>query len=110
MQAFPMMCSQQTALPPHRRKARKGYKLTLKMPCYLPVMQFAHSSALRATLYRAYVTRASDQADPGPQKFDNTQVMNANPGAAPGRSRLAGLPAILAKFPWYPRWLIPPRS
>ena len=39
-----------------------GHKLNLKMPCYLPVMQFAHSSALREKLYRAYVTRASDQS------------------------------------------------
>lgn len=40
-----------------------GHLLTLKMPCYLPVMQFAHSSALRERLYRAYTTRASDQAE-----------------------------------------------
>ena len=40
----------------------KGYQLSLKMPCYLPVMQFAQSSALREKLYRAYVTRASDQS------------------------------------------------
>jgi oligopeptidase A len=46
-------------------EGKEGYKLTLKMPCYLPVMQFAHSSALRETLYRAYVTRASDQAEGG---------------------------------------------
>jgi len=52
-----------------------GYKLTLKMPCYLPVMQFAKSSALRSTLYRAYVTRASQEAAPDAQKFDNTAVM-----------------------------------
>jgi oligopeptidase A len=25
----------------------QGHQLSLKMPCYLPVMQFAHSSALR---------------------------------------------------------------
>jgi oligopeptidase A len=31
----------QTARAAARRKARTGYKLTLKMPCYLPVMQFA---------------------------------------------------------------------
>ena len=31
-----------------------------------------HSSALRETLYRAYVTRASDQGDP---KFDNTALI-----------------------------------
>ena len=49
-------------------EGKTGYKLTLKMPSYLPVMQFAHSSKLRETLYRAYVTRASDQGD---LKFDN---------------------------------------
>ena len=54
---------------------REGYKLTLKMPCYLPVMQYAHNSALRATLYRAFVTRASDQAEPDARKFDNSQCM-----------------------------------
>ncbi len=51
------------------------YKLSLKMPCYLPVMQFAHSSALRATLYRAYVTRCSEQADEAMRKFDNTDIV-----------------------------------
>mgnify|MGYP000255146794 CR=1 FL=1 len=50
-------------------------KLTLKMPCYLPVMQFAHSSALRERLYRAYTTRASDQAEGDGQKYDNTALM-----------------------------------
>ena len=66
---------QQTALAAAQAEGKAGYKLTLKMPCYLPVMQFAHSSALRATLYRAYVTRGSDQAGPDPalQKFDNTE-------------------------------------
>ncbi|MBY0465610.1 MAG: M3 family metallopeptidase, partial [Burkholderiales bacterium] len=54
-----------------------GYKLTLKMPCYLPVMQFATSSALREKLYRAYTTRASDQAAPEHIKFDNTATMQA---------------------------------
>ncbi|HWI79721.1 MAG TPA: oligopeptidase A, partial [Ramlibacter sp.] len=36
-------------------EGKEGYKLTLKMPSYLPVMQFAHSSPLRERLYRAYV-------------------------------------------------------
>ena len=54
---------------------KPGHKLTLKMPCYLPVMQFADSSALRQTLYRAYVTRASDQAEGDGTKFDNTAIM-----------------------------------
>jgi oligopeptidase A len=66
---------QQTALAAAQAEGKTGYKLTLKMPCYLPVMQFAHSSALRATLYRAYVTRASDQAegDADAKKFDNSE-------------------------------------
>ena len=42
---------------------REGYKFTLKLPSYLPVMQYARSSALRETLYRAYATRASELAE-----------------------------------------------
>ncbi len=42
---------------------RNGYKLTLRMPCYMPVMQYADNRALRALLHRAYATRASDLAD-----------------------------------------------
>ena len=64
---------QLTALAAAQSEGKTGYKLTLKMPCYLPVMQFAKSSALRATLYRAYVTRGSDQAQEDSQKFDNTE-------------------------------------
>ena len=64
---------QQTALAAALAEGKTGYKLTLKMPCYLPVMQFAHSSALRATLYRAFATRASDQADAVARQFDNSQ-------------------------------------
>ena len=54
---------------------KQGHKLTLKMPCYLPVMQFAHSSVLREKLYRAYVTRASDQAEGEAIRFDNAAIM-----------------------------------
>jgi oligopeptidase A len=50
-----------------------GYKLTLQMPCYLPVMQYAHSSALREKLYRAHATRASDQSEH--LQFDNTALL-----------------------------------
>ena len=54
---------------------KEGYKLTLKMPSYLPVMQFAKSSALREKIYQAYVTRASEQAEGDGKRFDNTAVM-----------------------------------
>ncbi len=58
-----------------RAEDKEGHKLTLKMPCYLPVMQFAHSSPLREQLYRAYATRASDQAEGEAAKYDNTAIM-----------------------------------
>ena len=65
----------QTALAAAKAEGKDGYKLTLKMPCYLPVMQFARSSALRHTLYRAYVTRASEQAEGEAVKFDNSALI-----------------------------------
>ena len=43
-------------------------RLTLQAPCYLPVMQYAESAALRELMYRAYATRASDE---GEVRFDN---------------------------------------
>ena len=66
---------QQAALALAKAEGKEGFKLTLKMPCYLPVMQFASSSALRQKLYRAYVTRASDQAEIEPEKFDNSALI-----------------------------------
>jgi oligopeptidase A len=54
------------------------HKLTLKMPCYLPVMQYAHSSALREKLYKANSTRASEVYEVGglPRcEFDNTAII-----------------------------------
>jgi oligopeptidase A len=49
-----------------------GFKLTLHFPCYLPVMQYGSNRTLRETLYRAYVTRASEF---GPAERDNAPVM-----------------------------------
>ena len=56
-------------------EGREGFKLSLQLPSYLPVMQFAKSSALRQLLYRAYVTRASDQAEGDAKRFDNSALM-----------------------------------
>jgi len=67
---------QQAALAAAQADGKEGYKLTLKMPCYLPVMQFAARSDLREKLYRAYVTRASDQAEGDARKFDNTALIS----------------------------------
>ncbi len=66
---------------------KDGYKLTLKMPSYLPVMQFAHDRALRERMYRAYVTRASDQGDP---KFDNSALIREILALRQEEARLLG--------------------
>ena len=49
-----------------------GWKITLHMPSYLPVMQYADSRELRQILYRAYVTRASEFGKP---ELDNTPLI-----------------------------------
>jgi oligopeptidase A len=54
---------------------KDGYKITLKMPSYLPVMQFAHDRGLRERVYRAYVTRASDQSPDEVRQYDNTALI-----------------------------------
>ncbi len=51
----------------------QGWKFTLHMPSYLPVMQYAENRALRELMYRAYVTRASDLGE-NPE-WDNTGAM-----------------------------------
>ncbi len=51
---------------------KAGFKLTLHMPSYLPVMQYADNRALREQIYRAYVTRASEFGKP---ELDNTPLI-----------------------------------
>jgi oligopeptidase A len=53
---------------------KSGFKITLHMPSYLPVMQYADSRALREQLYRAYVTRASEFGKP---ELDNTPLIGS---------------------------------
>lgn len=52
---------------------KPGWKITLKMPSYLPVMQYADNRELRQTLYKAYATIASDQAEN--TDLDNSDVI-----------------------------------
>ncbi len=52
-----------------------GHKLSLKMPCYLPIMQLCANRVLRERLYRATVTRASDQAQGDLALLDNSANM-----------------------------------
>ncbi|MCZ2407728.1 MAG: M3 family metallopeptidase [Burkholderiales bacterium] len=80
----------QAARAAAQAEGKPGCKLTLKMPCYLPVMQFAHSSRLRERLYRAYTTRASDQAEGEAQRFDNTAFIREILALRQEEARLLG--------------------
>lgn len=46
------------------KEGRPGWKLTLQMPCYLPVQTWADDRALRETLYQASAQRASEFGAP----------------------------------------------
>ncbi len=52
---------------------QEGCLLTLKAPCYIPVLQYADRRDLREALFRAYNTRASELGDPA---YDNTAVVS----------------------------------
>ncbi|WP_460526529.1 M3 family metallopeptidase [Chitinimonas naiadis] len=54
------------------KDGKAGYKLSLHMPVYLPVQNYADNRALREQLYRAYSTRA---AEFGPAEWDNTAAI-----------------------------------
>ncbi|MDY0105912.1 MAG: M3 family metallopeptidase, partial [Giesbergeria sp.] len=80
----------QAARAAAQAEGKEGFKLTLKMPCYLPVMQFATSSSLRERLYRAYTTRASDQAEGDAARFDNSAYIREILALRQEEARLLG--------------------
>lgn len=56
-----------------KQRDMQGWVLTLQFPSYFPVLTYADNRALRAEMYRAYTTRASELgANPD---WDNTAVM-----------------------------------
>ncbi|MEY3220514.1 MAG: hypothetical protein RIT27_1871 [Pseudomonadota bacterium] len=54
------------------QKGLEGWVLTLDLPCYLSVMNYADNQTLREEIYRAFATRASELGD---KAFDNSSVM-----------------------------------
>ena len=62
----------QAAREAAEKDGQPGWKFTLHMPSYLPVMQYADNRKLRAAMYRAYATRASEF---GPTELDNTPLI-----------------------------------
>ncbi len=67
-----------------------GCRLTLKLPCYLPVMMHARHRPLRETLYRAYMTRASELGNPA---HDNTALIHELLQLRHEEAALLGYPA-----------------
>ena len=62
----------QDALEAARQEGGRGWKFTLHMPSYLPVMQYAEDRVLREDLYRASATRAAEFGKP---ELDNTPLI-----------------------------------
>ena len=62
----------QAAREAAERDGTTGWKFTLHMPSYLPVLQYAESRPLRASMYRAYATRA---AEFGAAELDNSPLI-----------------------------------
>ncbi len=56
--------------------SRSGWKFTLHMPSYLPVLQYADNRALREQMYRAYATRASELDERVGADKDNMPLIN----------------------------------
>ncbi len=62
----------QDALEAARQEGGRGWKFTLHMPSYLPVMQYAEDRVLREDLYHASATRAAEFGKP---ELDNTPLI-----------------------------------
>ncbi|BBP42287.1 M3 family metallopeptidase [Thiosulfativibrio zosterae] len=56
------------------QKNQTGWRITLDFPSYHAVMLNAHNRELRAEVYKAFATRASDQA--ADTTFDNSELIN----------------------------------
>jgi oligopeptidase A len=63
------------------------YKITLKMPSYLPVMQYGTNRPLRHQLYKAYATLASDQGEPS---YDNSALIEESLALRAQNAKLLG--------------------
>ncbi|MGL6006298.1 oligopeptidase A [Aeromonas sobria] len=56
-------------------KGKEGWLFTLDIPSYLPVMMYSDNRELRAEMYQAFTTRASDRG-PNAGKWDNSAIMS----------------------------------
>lgn len=79
----------QAAADAAQAEGKEGFKFTLKIPSYLPVMQYAKNTQLREIMYRGYSTIASDQGD---ARFDNSQNIEQILSLRQEEAKLLGYP------------------
>jgi oligopeptidase A len=72
---------------------KPGWKFTLHMPSYLPVMQYAENRELRRTMYRESTTRAAEFGKP---EWDNTPLIARILALRAEAARLLGYPHFAA--------------
>ncbi len=70
---------------------KQGWLVTLDAPSYIAVLSHAKRRQLRETLYKAYITRASDEG-PNAGEFDNGPVMAAILNKRQALAKLLGFP------------------
>ena len=83
--------AREAALEAAAKDGKPGWKFTLQAPSYLPVLQYADDRALRETIYKANVTRASEFGDP---KLDNTPLIDSILALRAEEARLLDYPSF----------------
>lgn len=74
---------------------KTGFRFGLDYPSFHAIMTYCDNRGLRAKMYEAYVTRASDQG-PLANKFDNTQIMEEIIALRHEEANLLGYPNYAA--------------
>ena len=77
------------------RDSKSGWKLTLHMPSFLPVMMYADNRELRRQIYEASATRASELG-PHAGRWDNSAGMQQILALRAEKAKLLGFPNFAA--------------
>ena len=77
------------------RDGKSGWKLTLHMPSFLPVMMYADNRELRRQIYEASATRASELG-PHAGRWDNSAGMQRILALRAEKAKLLGFPNFAA--------------
>jgi oligopeptidase A len=73
------------------KDGKPGWKFTLHAPSYIPVLQFCDNRELRARMYRAYATRASEF---GPEGWNNGPLIDQLLALRNEEAQMLGYPSF----------------